>query len=211
MGLETTTYIDGLVTTNPTGSDGKSQGDDHLRLIKSAIKNTFPNVTGAVTVTHTQLNAIGTPGVINFTGMCTMFVGTQAQIPAGWQLCNGVGTLTNGTAIPDLRSKFIMASTGDAGLNPSGSSGGAATHTHTVTVDNHTLTLAQIPSHTHSFSLAYAPSLVASSGSSSGTFWSYQTSTTGSAGGDGGHNHTASTAAGANTPPYYALAIIVKL
>ncbi len=57
MGLEAGTYISDLVVTNPVGaSDAKSQGDDHLRLIKATIKNTFPNITGAMTLTHTQLN-----------------------------------------------------------------------------------------------------------------------------------------------------------
>lgn len=58
MSLETATYISDLVTTNPTASDPKSQGDDHIRLVKSTIKTTFPNVTGAVTPTHTQLNYV---------------------------------------------------------------------------------------------------------------------------------------------------------
>lgn len=43
MGLESATYIDDLVTSNPAGTDQESQGDDHLRLIKAAAKNTFPN------------------------------------------------------------------------------------------------------------------------------------------------------------------------
>lgn len=48
MGLETGTYVDDLVTTNPVGtSDPKSQGDDHLRLIKSVLKATFPNADKA--------------------------------------------------------------------------------------------------------------------------------------------------------------------
>lgn len=58
MGLETGTYISDLVITNPTSSDPKSQGDDHLRLIKSTVKATFPNVTGAVTGTQTELNIL---------------------------------------------------------------------------------------------------------------------------------------------------------
>lgn len=71
MALETGTYISDLVASNPTPTDPKSQGDDHLRLIKSAIKATFPNISGAVTATHAQLNdvankvvpggALGTP------------------------------------------------------------------------------------------------------------------------------------------------------
>jgi hypothetical protein len=64
MGLESGTYISDLVATNPLGTDPKSQGDDHLRLIKSTIKTTFPNVTGAVTMTHAQLNLIPTFGTI---------------------------------------------------------------------------------------------------------------------------------------------------
>ena len=57
MGLETGTYISDLNASNPVGaSDPKSQGDDHLRLVKSTILATFPNVTGAMSLTHTQVN-----------------------------------------------------------------------------------------------------------------------------------------------------------
>ena len=43
MALENTTYIDGLVATNPTSSDNVGDGDNHIRLTKLAIKNTFPD------------------------------------------------------------------------------------------------------------------------------------------------------------------------
>lgn len=56
MGLETGTYISDLNSANPTSSDPKSQGDDHIRLIKSTVKASFTGVTGAVTATHTELN-----------------------------------------------------------------------------------------------------------------------------------------------------------
>jgi hypothetical protein len=57
MGLESGTFINALVATNPVGSaDPKSAGDDHIRLIKSTIKATFPNLTGAVTLTQAQIN-----------------------------------------------------------------------------------------------------------------------------------------------------------
>ena len=59
MALESATYISDLVSTNPVGAtDPKSQGDDHIRLIKAAVKATFPNVSGAVTPTHTELNYV---------------------------------------------------------------------------------------------------------------------------------------------------------
>lgn len=58
MALETATYISDLVTTNPTSTDPKSQGDDHIRLVKSTLKTTFPNITGVVSVTHGDLNTV---------------------------------------------------------------------------------------------------------------------------------------------------------
>ena len=57
MALESTTYISGLVVTNPTSSDNISDGDNHIRLLKSTVKATFPNVTGAVSGTHTAINS----------------------------------------------------------------------------------------------------------------------------------------------------------
>jgi microcystin-dependent protein len=47
MPLETATYIPDLVTSNPAASDGMNNADDHMRLIKAAAKNTFPNFTSA--------------------------------------------------------------------------------------------------------------------------------------------------------------------
>tara|TARA_R110002111_G_scaffold50087_2_gene87963 strand:- start:16 stop:771 length:756 start_codon:yes stop_codon:yes gene_type:complete len=58
MALEAGTHIDDLVVTNPASTDGLAQADDHIRLIKTTLKNTFPNVTGAVTATHGALNVL---------------------------------------------------------------------------------------------------------------------------------------------------------
>tara|TARA_R110000824_G_scaffold159936_2_gene334540 strand:- start:273 stop:857 length:585 start_codon:yes stop_codon:yes gene_type:complete len=61
MALESATYIDGLVITNPAGSDSISQGDDHIRLIKKVLKNTFPDASsifkGVKKITHFEDNA----------------------------------------------------------------------------------------------------------------------------------------------------------
>jgi microcystin-dependent protein len=46
MGLETANYIADLVTTNPLSADVKSQGDDHIRMLKAVLQNTFPGVGG---------------------------------------------------------------------------------------------------------------------------------------------------------------------
>jgi hypothetical protein len=57
MGLESATYISQLVETNPVGAtDPKSQGDDHIRLIKAVLKNTFPNINAAVNASDEEIN-----------------------------------------------------------------------------------------------------------------------------------------------------------
>ena len=58
MALETGTYISDLVATNPAAGDDITAGDDHLRLLKATLLATFPNLTGAVTPTHTELNYV---------------------------------------------------------------------------------------------------------------------------------------------------------
>ena len=60
MGLESATYLNGLVDTNPGATDNVSQGDDHLRLIKSVLKNSFPSVDAAVNAIHTGSSAPST-------------------------------------------------------------------------------------------------------------------------------------------------------
>tara|TARA_B110000285_G_C14986557_1_gene544136 strand:+ start:343 stop:927 length:585 start_codon:yes stop_codon:yes gene_type:complete len=58
MPLESSNYIDGLIPSNPVSTDALAQADDHLRLIKTTVKATFPNITGAISPTHTELNTI---------------------------------------------------------------------------------------------------------------------------------------------------------
>lgn len=74
MPIETSTYINGLVPANPANTDGLSGADDHLRLLKSTITNTFPNITGAVTATQDQLNSV------------SGFTGTTADLDYGADL-----------------------------------------------------------------------------------------------------------------------------
>jgi len=58
MALESGTYISDLNASNPVSTDALSAADDHLRLIKSTVKATFPSVSGAITATHTEINAV---------------------------------------------------------------------------------------------------------------------------------------------------------
>jgi len=127
MGLETTTSINGLVTTNPTGTDARSQGDDHLRLLKSTIRSTFPNVSGAMTATHTELNLIdgytGTTAELNYNDVPTLgtveasrtvtadAVGTTTNLKTKKQteIVNAVGTVSSSTAINFALGNVVTA------------------------------------------------------------------------------------------------------
>lgn len=54
MALESAEYISELVTTNPTGSDPKSRGDDHIRMLKEVLKRAFAGYEGFVGVFGTE-------------------------------------------------------------------------------------------------------------------------------------------------------------
>ena len=61
MALEIATHIADLVATNPTATDNVSQGDDHIRLVKSTLQATFNSFVGATTtITEAQLTTLGT-------------------------------------------------------------------------------------------------------------------------------------------------------
>ena len=169
MPLETATYVADLNASNPLQTEGLNTADDHLRLIKSTILATFPNMEGEVTVDHLRLNRGALPQ-----GCIVMWSGSVGSIPTGWALCDGTAGIDkedgSGTfTAPDLRGKFIIGAGGDYAVGDNGGSAtaGATTsasngaHTHTVTVatdgshthggvtGSHVLTEAEIPNHGH--------------------------------------------------------------
>lgn len=90
MPVETFSYLDSLVATNPVTSEGIVNGDDHIRGIKSTLLATFPNITGAVQATQSQLDTVVSIASRNSTvpaGMMMDFGGTSA--PTGWLACDG--------------------------------------------------------------------------------------------------------------------------
>ena len=225
MALETAQYISGLVQTNPTSTDTVSQADDHIRLIKKVLKDTFPNINGPVTATPSQLNSAVPTGFIG------MWSGSLATVPTGWGLCDG----TSGR--PDLRDRFIV---GAGSTYAVGATGGAnsvslveaniPSHSHTFSgsglasaagAHSHTIT---DPGHSHNYQSQTTPFIAGTGGSYS---LSATTSSTGSAitgisiNSAGSHTHTitvtgvvGSTGSGTaheNRPPYFALAFIIKL
>ena len=115
MGLETGTYIDSLVTTNPVATDGLAQVDDHLCLIKSTLKSTFPSITGAVSTTQAELNVLdgitsstselnvldgitATTAELNFTDGVTSNIQTQLDLKSPLADPTFTGTLNAPTA-----------------------------------------------------------------------------------------------------------------
>lgn len=64
MPLESPVYISDLVPANPVVGDPISQGQSHIQLIKQVLKATFPNITGAVLASHTDLPA-GLPAAVS--------------------------------------------------------------------------------------------------------------------------------------------------
>lgn len=128
MPLETATYIDDLVPTNPAHTDQLSAADGHIRLIKAALKNTFAAFTDvALESTQAQIDAAvtfstsklfvalaGTAGVpsISFDGdPDTGFYSTAAN-KIGVTLGGVLGTEFSGAGI-DIKAGSLLR----AGVN----------------------------------------------------------------------------------------------
>jgi len=108
MALETGTYISDLVATNPAVTDPKSQGDDHLRLVKSTVKATFPNITGPVTASHTELSYMA-----GATTQPAMKDGSNLVTPTAGDSSTKIATTAFVTAT--AFSAALPAQTGNAG------------------------------------------------------------------------------------------------
>lgn len=118
MALETGTYVSDLVTTNPTAGDPVSQADDHLRLIKSVLKTTFPNASGPVLAfTAGTLQASTSGTTLDFTG-----------IPA---TAKRVTVLFNGVSTNNISALIVQMGTA-GGVEATGYSGTYASVTSTV-------------------------------------------------------------------------------
>ncbi len=157
--------------------------------------------------TSDQIIAAGSPS-----GVIAWWSGSEASIPSGWLLCNGL----NGT--PDLRDRFVVG----AGSHYSkGDTGGAntVTTTATITVAGHALTAGEIAKHTHTYTDYYSGNRNSKWGTwGAGLVGAGLQSTvtglsTGSTGSGDAHSHTASftgTSGQTKMPQYYAACYIQK-
>ena len=121
-------------------------------------------------------------------GVIVMWSGAANAIPTGWALCDG----TNNT--PDLRNRFIV---GAGSTYAVGAKGGS---------DTVTLTVEQMPAHTHTYTFQYQSNVIVNAydtyGDSANAVSATQsTGNTNSTGGGQAHE---------NRPPYYALCFIMK-
>ena len=77
MALETpVTTINTLVASNPASTDGLAESDNHIRNVKGALLPTFPNITGAMTSSHTELNVLD--GITSSTAELNLLDGVTA-------------------------------------------------------------------------------------------------------------------------------------
>jgi hypothetical protein len=205
-----TTYSDvnGLIpNANPIvlGSDGRptseiwlTQGYSYKFVLTDSTNNqiqTYDNLYGILQNAPAQAATIPT-------GLIAIWSGSVGSIPSGWLLCDG----TNGT--PDLRNSFILGAGSTYSVNQTGGSADAivVSHTHTAT------STVTDPGHLHAFTAAQ---FVAGSNLFGGSVAvTSQTNNTQSAVTGitvATTNTTAGTSGtGANLPPYYALAFVMK-
>lgn len=123
-------------------------------------------------------------------GVIVAWAGAYNNIPDGWQLCDG----RDGT--PDLRGRFILSqnqSQNGSGSYPVGQTGGQ---------EKVTLTINEMPSHTHDYSIPNNMRNVDGSGGT--TVYQPGTGILTSTLAGGGQAHE-------NMPPYFALCYIMKL
>lgn len=93
MGIEVADFLSGLNPNWPLDTDSGTQGDDHLRLIKSVLRSTFPGASGngfskQIIATEDELNSLAAGG-----SLPTAIAQLQADLLA---LQNTLLTLTDG-------------------------------------------------------------------------------------------------------------------
>ena len=142
MALETTTTISGLVSANPTAIDAVSQGDDHLRLLKTVLKTTFPGsgATGfsiPITATEAQINQLPTI-IAALIPSGTKMPFYQAAPPTGW----------TATAIQNDSMMRVVTSALTGGTSAAGS-GHSPILNNVVTSHTHVFTGTAMGTHNH--------------------------------------------------------------
>ena len=179
---------------------------------------TAPTCKAVKDAIESKSSAVNVPvgGILAFSGTFGGD-GNRFPIPLGedapdmhWCLCDG--TTTNGLPVPDLRGRMIRGASDSV---PAGSTGGSEKHSHSLsgTVGDTTLTVEQLASHTHKYTIGNGGAWEASGASYRESAENRSQIPTTSTGGSKPHTHTLSGASGEadSLPPYYALALIMRI
>lgn len=126
MGLETGNFIDALNVANPGNLDEKARGDDHLRLIKSVLKNSFPNLASALNSPNVMAASGGVGASDNYkvivaTAAITITLADVAGLGSAWRILvyaggNSVTVETTGTNTINGAESITLAPGGIADI-----------------------------------------------------------------------------------------------
>tara|TARA_R110002051_G_scaffold110157_1_gene182783 strand:- start:1485 stop:3215 length:1731 start_codon:yes stop_codon:yes gene_type:complete len=104
MALESVTHLDDLEVANPLGTDPRSEGDNHIRNVKKALKTDFPNINGVVAATPADLNL--TTGITAGTVLASKFVLVDASKKVNEWLVDNLtidgNSITAGTGVVNI-------------------------------------------------------------------------------------------------------------
>ena len=129
----------------------------------------------------------------------------ETEAREDWILCDG-GSDGKGGTVPDLRGRMILGASDE---HTAGSTGGSETHSHSMsgTVGSTTLSVAQMPRHTHTFNKGTYGDIAEAKGSANSG-----KQTTDATGGSQPHSHTLEGTLDdvSNLPPYYVLSFIMR-
>jgi hypothetical protein len=134
---------------NPSDDAVVSQYPANARAFRSLFSQRFPNVSGEMVHTHTRLNRAGNTVV---PGTRVLF--QQTTPPTGWvkitsDVNNRALRLVSGSVGSGGTNAFTTAFNSSRSTSATGlTTGSAGSHNHGGT-NNHTLTVAQLPSHSH--------------------------------------------------------------
>lgn len=125
MTVEAASYPPDLDITLPNVADFLVEGPTHIKLNKAVLKNTLPNVAGAVNATHTELNLlVGATGVIKTTttppaagDWVHMASNTITSLVTAIDFVNGVGNIIIGPTYDQYR--LVIIGLGPAALTKS--------------------------------------------------------------------------------------------
>lgn len=182
MPVESALYLSDLDVSRPAADDPVAEGAPHLRLLKTVLKTTFPNINAAVTATDEEINSVvGLPartaaleanrvrididqtlaGNLNTAAGKYLFENGVRAVPVGvivmWgglvaNIPTGWRLCDGSNGTPDLRDRFVIGAGGT--LSPGATPGSNTGSITTTAAGSHSHTGATVGAgnHTHTAS-----------------------------------------------------------